>query len=74
MAELLVASWTAHVSSKGRVRDLVALQSAYDLRKAAHEADPEHTDPAWSEEKSKAPRGRDLHTDLMAFYASKLGA
>lgn len=44
-----------------------ALERAGTLRKAAHDADPEHTDPAWAAD--PAP-----HDELMTFYAERLAA
>jgi len=48
----------------------VALERAGTLRKAAHEADPKHTDPAWV---SDAAAVGD-HDSLMTFYAEALAA
>lgn len=52
----------------------VQLLRAYDLRTEAHDLDPDHIAPAWLAEQRQTPTGRDTHTDLMAFYASQLGA
>jgi len=43
-----------------------ALSQAHDLRVQAHEADPDHTAPAWALE--PVP-----HAEMMAYYAQVLG-
>jgi hypothetical protein len=48
-----------------------ALRSAAALRVQAHEADPDHSDPAWQQEQPKTARGRDTHEELMAFYRAQ---
>lgn len=46
-------------------RAQVALQQALDARTAAHEADPAHTAPAWTDEEPQ-------HDVLVAFYQTEL--
>lgn len=86
MADLLAASARAHAQARQQTKgagpkrtikkplDLAKLHEAYTLRMAAHQIDPEHSDPAWIEEQGKTPTGRDTHDELMTFYREKLGA
>lgn len=72
VSELLTNSRSAHAAYRTlkprvaveAIRDQIAL--AYDFRQQAHDADPDHGDPAWADDKAS-------HGDLMAFYRGKLG-
>lgn len=80
--ELLDRSWQAHQryrSAAGSAKKAPdgpvmrqALLDAYTLRVQAHEADPEHADPAWISEQGKTLAGVDTHDSLMTFYKKKL--
>ena len=76
-AQLLKQSMAAHERSLMQRRQKTgdwraSMQDAYDLRVQAHEADPEHTDQAWSDENVKTNTSADTHTQLMAFYRKQL--
>lgn len=43
------------------------LRVARDSRQKAHELDPDHTDPAWADDRTP-------HAVLMAFYAQQVDA
>jgi hypothetical protein len=79
VTDLLRASLAAHQAAleARQQRDpataSLQLQIAYDLRLQAHRLDPDHTAPAWQAEDRKTPRGRDTHSELLAFYRSQLG-
>lgn len=71
--ELLAQSRAAHAEYRSlttaRVAKdvtLVPLARARDLRQQAHDADPEHSDPAWTLDKAS-------HSELMSFYRQQLG-
>lgn len=75
VAEMLAESMRLHLSAKPAAKAKRAwseiaptLRDAYVLRKQAHEADPEHRDPAWSFEQKHTPNGVDTHEAMMAFY------
>ena len=74
IAKLLSTSLSAHrealrLRREGRASDArLALLAAQRLRLEAHEADPEHTDPAWEAEERLTARGYDTHIELMRFY------
>lgn len=77
VAKLLKDSLTAHkralAARKAKSPDAGSLlQQAYDLRVAAHQADPEHADPAWAEEDTHTNTSKPTHEQLMAFYQSLL--
>lgn len=81
VAELLTASRSAHVRYRQvastrptchhvapQVAEISsALGDAYILRQRAHDADPDHRDPAWASDLAQ-------HDELMAFYRKFLGA
>lgn len=73
VAELLTASRASHATYRqlaARPPKPVGWQShlwdALTLRERAHDADPGHRDPAWSED-------RVSHEALMGFYREQLG-
>jgi hypothetical protein len=71
VAELLATSYSAHaeyrrLANERRPDKRIPLQQAYHARKAAHEADPEHLDPAWSLDQKAT------HDELMSFYEQQL--
>ena len=76
--KLLKDSIAAHkralAARKAKQPDAMALlQRAYDLRVAAHQADPVHADLAWSEENTHTHNGpKSTHEQLMVFYLSVL--
>jgi hypothetical protein len=73
VARLLTASRAAHDRARqARVEKqaetaTTELTAARDLRVQAHEADPDHTTPAWAAENPG-------HDAMMDFYTRKLGA
>lgn len=75
--KLLKDSLTAHkralAARKAKQPDAMELLAhARDLRVAAHQADPEHSDPAWDEENAHTNNPRPTHDQLMVFYQSLL--
>lgn len=76
VAELLTSSRASHDAYRKLARKRTSnrqaraafadigghLWDAYSLRQRAHDLDPEHTDPSWSEDVKAS------HADLMAFY------
>lgn len=79
VAELLARSRSHHadyrriVGTRALAREVRqsqardALTLALDAREQAHQADPEHVDPAWALD--RAPHG-----ELVAFYRQTIGA
>jgi hypothetical protein len=80
VSDLLARSLAAHkraqqLRHKGdSAAATVALTEARDLRMQAIAEDPEHTDPAWTDEQGAASPGTDTHAAMMQFYATKLGS
>lgn len=81
VTKLLTASFHDHQEARalrrlGSRRDVpavwAALTRAYRLRQEAHEADPDHTDPAWRVEQAHTTSTLDTHQVLMAFYEQQL--
>lgn len=52
---------------------VACLTRAYDDRVAAHALDPLHSLPYWANDRKLAPRPKDAHAALIAFYREKLG-
>jgi hypothetical protein len=79
VAELLQQSMAQHrvYQQLARARDITrakeAMKQARDLREYALSQDPTRSDPAWAEEQTATPTGRDTHEELTAFYAEYLG-
>lgn len=79
IGELLAASMRAHLAAKdarrGRdaARAVASLLEAYTLRLKASDADPNRKDPAWEDDQTFSPMGRETHDDMMRFYREKLG-
>lgn len=88
VSELLTASRQSHrhglTAKSKRQTDIAAmhLSSASEQRQAAHDADPDHTDPAWLDDAKNANGqvmrdrsrtieqvAREIHDALMAYYA-----
>ena len=75
IAQLLADSTKAHKLAlslrhklgKAHPDAIAALTTARDARAEAHRLDPDHLDPAWTQE--QATLGRPVHGALMAFYA-----
>lgn len=78
VAELLAQSKAAHQRyrhASGSIKKAgnpavqeAAISDALVTRLAAHDLDPDHTDPAWSEEQGFTHQNEDTHNVLVAFY------
>lgn len=77
IARLLAESLQAHQQAKrARFDGQLALcrdhwQTALNARTDAHNADPDHSDPAWHREHAATPQGFDTHTGMLQFYAER---
>jgi hypothetical protein len=69
VADLLTRSWAAHQRYRSNTRDrqasALAITEASDLRRQAHEADPEHASPEWA---TDVARHKTTHQALLNFY------